>query len=435
MRHDADGYVHYDYQDSWSHVYGNGPLVLFKFPHPFYIPEEYLQPAALPDTLGEVGQAGTVASHRNLEKFSTWSASIASTYYDGDWGGFNAFTADLCGATSHAGAGFMIPAAALDTELALGLVWDSSSCSNAQFVQLEQYSDWIRSVANIPASPTLYGDLLWRCVPQAPATACGATPAGSTAVWRGANPAMTTYPGAVGFDWSIVGTGDFNNDQKKDILWRSVNGDNVIWPGATAPGYWISPVSTSWNVAGVGDFNNNGKSDILWRSINGDNAIWTDGNAPGYWIGSLGTNWYVAGVGDFNCNNKSDILWRSVYGDNVVWTDGNAPGYWLSPLNNDWTVAGVGDFDADCHADILWRSTSGDNVIWYNGTSPGQWIAFLDTGWNVVGIDDIDKNGKSDIVWRRANGDNAIWLDATSTFLLRPLDTNWQVAGVGDFMQ
>jgi hypothetical protein len=34
---------------------------------------------------------------------------------------------------------------------------------------------------------------------------------------------------AVGNDWTIDGTGDFNGDGKTDILWRNTNGTVVIW--------------------------------------------------------------------------------------------------------------------------------------------------------------------------------------------------------------
>jgi hypothetical protein len=35
--------------------------------------------------------------------------------------------------------------------------------------------------------------------------------------------------GAVGTDWSVVGTGDFNGDGKHDLLWRDSSGNTAIW--------------------------------------------------------------------------------------------------------------------------------------------------------------------------------------------------------------
>jgi len=86
-----------------------------------------------------------------------------------------------------------------------------------------------------------------------------------------------------------------------DILWRSVNGDNVIWPGGNAPGFWITALDTGWQVAGIGDFDLDGRSDILWRRADGTTAIWLDGDAGGtVWPGPLETGWQIQGVGKFD---------------------------------------------------------------------------------------------------------------------------------------
>lgn len=71
-------------------------------------------------------------------------------------------------------------------------------------------------------------------------------------------------------------------------------------PGAAqAPGFWIDPVNTGWQVAGLGDFDIDQRSDILWRSTGGDNVIWPAAHAPGFWIDPLNTDWQVAGIGVF----------------------------------------------------------------------------------------------------------------------------------------
>jgi serralysin len=283
--------------------------------------------------------------------------------------------------------------------------------------------------------PFSASDVLWRCVPQAPATACGQAVAGATAIWDNADAKQTSFPGAVDFGWQIKGVGDFDGNGVSDILWRSVNGDNAIWYDGNAPGAWIAAVDTSWNVAGIGDFDGDRRSDILWRDVNGNNVIWYGANAPGLWISAVDNSWRVAGIGDFDGNGMSDILWRSVNGDNVIWYEGNAPGLWITAVANSWQVAGIGDFDGDRRSDILWRDVNGNNVIWYAANAPGAWITALDTGWRVTGIADFDGDGLSDILWRRANGDNAIWHGGSAfwTSFLTPLDNNWQVAGAGFF--
>ena len=294
---------------------------------------------------------------------------------------------------------------------------------------------WIIARTDVVPSAVGSSGILWRCVPQAPATACGAAVAGSTAIWHDANSGWTTWPGAVDFSWQIQGAADFDGNGKADILWRNTSGSNAVWPDGVGPGFALAAVDGSWRVAGLGDVTGDGRADILWRSVNGDNVIWPSGNAPGFWLAALDNSWQVAGLGDFTGDGRADILWRSVNGDNVIWPSGNAPGFWLAALNNNWRVAGIGDFDGDRRSDILWRSVNGDNAIWPSGNAPGFGLTALDTGWQVAGIGDFDLNGRSDILWRRAVGTTAIWLDgsAARTVWPGPLDTNWQIQGVGKF--
>ena len=68
------------------------------------------------------------------------------------------------------------------------------------------------------------GDILWRCIPQAPATACGGAVAGATAIWQNGTPDWTTWPGAVDFAWHIRGVGDFDGNGASDIVWRAGDG-------------------------------------------------------------------------------------------------------------------------------------------------------------------------------------------------------------------
>jgi glucuronoarabinoxylan endo-1,4-beta-xylanase len=307
-------------------------------------------------------------------------------------------------------------------------------------------------VTYVMAPPRLTSDILWRRTD------------GSTAVWLGSIPATVSYPGAVGNEWQIQGVGDFDGNGRGDILWRSINGDNVIWDDAKAPGHWISPVGNEWRVVGIGDFTSDGKSDILWRSVNGDNAIWPGGNAPGYWISAVNDGWRVVGIGDFNKDNTSDILWRSVNGDNVIWPGGNAPGFWLGPLDGNWQVQGVGDFDGNRESDILWRcvpqapasacgnAVAGSVAIWHFSNGNYGWTSWpgaLDFNWQIQGVGDFDANRESDILWRclprtpatacgnAASGSVAIWEFSNGNYGWTTwpgaLDNSWQIQSVGRF--
>jgi subtilisin family serine protease len=102
--------------------------------------------------------------------------------------------------------------------------------------------------------------------------------------------------------WQIVGTGDFNGDEKVDILWRNyANGKNSVWymNGVAVIGgaNLCSVTDTSWQIVGTGDFNGDEKVDILWRNYaDGKNSVW-------YMDG-------VAVIGGTNLCSVTDTNWK-----------------------------------------------------------------------------------------------------------------------------
>jgi hypothetical protein len=114
-------------------------------------------------------------------------------------------------------------------------------------------------------------------------------------------------------------------------LWRSNSGQVSDWLG-TASGGWqnndanaFGAAPTSWKVIGVGDFNGDNRDDILWRNDNGQLSNWL-GQANGGFVAndvnalaSVGLNWHIAQIGDFNGDNRDDILWRSDSGGFSNW--------------------------------------------------------------------------------------------------------------------
>jgi alpha-tubulin suppressor-like RCC1 family protein len=134
---------------------------------------------------------------------------------------------------------------------------------------------------------------------------------------------------------------------------------------------------------------------------------------------------------------------------------GTRTSYWLpQPVSG---PAGVGvlklgasgtlqdDFDGDGRSDILWRnSATGENYVYpMNGTTilagEGYVRTVADTNWKIAGIGDFDGDGKSDILWRNTStGENYIYLMNGTTiagegYIRTVADQNWQVARVGDF--
>jgi hypothetical protein len=103
------------------------------------------------------------------------------------------------------------------------------------------------------------------------------------------------------------------------------------------------------------------------------------------------------------------------------------------------------DFDHDGRADIVWRNAStGQNYLYpMNGTqilgSEGYLRTVADSNWKIAGVGDFDGNGRADILWRNAaTGENYIYLmDGTSIigegYIRTVADLSWQVGGTGDF--
>ena len=114
-------------------------------------------------------------------------------------------------------------------------------------------------------------------------------------------------------------------------MWRHDNGELTEWLGTASGGFTdnganaFSSVSTDWSVAGIGDFNGDNRDDILWRHDNGHLTDWlgtanggfTDNGANAF--SSVSTDWSVAGIGDFNGDSRDDILWRHDNGHLTEW--------------------------------------------------------------------------------------------------------------------
>lgn len=191
--------------------------------------------------------------------------------------------------------------------------------------------------------------------------------------------------------WSVVGTGDFNGDSRADILWRNTNGTIVDWSmngssilSSTVVSFAGAAVDVgaSWSVAGIGDFNGDDKRDVLWRNTSGEVVIWqmnagTIAASGDVTYGGVAVNpdasWSVAGVGDFDGDGNSDILWRNNNGSLAEWQMNGSTialseritfaGIAVTP-DATWHAVEIGDFNGDGSSDILWRNDNGAMAEW-----------------------------------------------------------------------
>ncbi|MDJ0798684.1 MAG: family 16 glycosylhydrolase [Calothrix sp. MO_167.B12] len=210
-------------------------------------------------------------------------------------------------------------------------------------------------------------------------------------------------------NWKIEATGDFNNDDKTDLVWRDeTTGENAIWymDGAhLQQGVLIntSLPDSNWDIEATGDFNNDGKTDLVWRNYaTGQNAIWYMDGAnlqQGVFIDAplSDIDWKIEGTEDFNNDGKTDLVWRDyATGQNAIWYMDGAnlqQGVFIdTPLSDvNWRIEGTGDFNNNGQFDLVWRNyITGQNAIWYmNGANLEQGVfidtTVSDTNWQIVG--------------------------------------------------
>jgi hypothetical protein len=233
------------------------------------------------------------------------------------------------------------------------------------------------------------GDILWR------------DDNGMLATWEmnGSTLLAGSTVQQVNNDWKVAGTGNFNADVYNDILWRNDNGQVGLWEmkgssflaaSVIVTGTPNDQIPVNWQIAGTGDFNGDNKTDILWRSDNGDLGVWEmyGSTIAGSTVvaNPPPTSWNIVGIGDFNGDHRSDILWRN--GDELsIWNmDGGhsiARGV-LETVASNQTVVGVGDISGDGRADIMLQDASGhltaqlvNNFSVISQTN----VATVDPGW------------------------------------------------------
>jgi hypothetical protein len=116
--------------------------------------------------------------------------------------------------------------------------------------------------------------------------------------------------------------------------------------------------------------------------------------------------------------------------------------------DTNWKIVGTGDFNSDGKPDLVWHnSVTGDvRVWWMNGINRIADVAFnpsqvSDTNWKVAGVGDFNGDGKPDLVWQRdGTGEVAVWFMDGTSLISAPFfnpsqepDTYWKIVGAGDF--
>ena len=262
----------------------------------------------------------------------------------------------------------------------------------------------------------------------------------------------------VPLEWHVIGSGDFNGDNRDDLLWRHDNGQITDWLGTAAGGFSTNSaafsmfVPTDWTVVATGHFNGDGRDDLLWRHKDGQLTNWlgtaSGGFTPnGNFSEFVATNWKVIATGDFNGDGFSDILWREDGGQLTDWLGTASGGFTQNSASfsefvvNDWNVIATGDFNGDGHDDLLWREASGQLTDWL-GTATGgftqnsaNFSELVSVQWSIAAVGDYNGDGRDDLLWRQdSTGWMTNWLGtsagaftANSANFSTGADTSWQI--------
>ena len=258
---------------------------------------------------------------------------------------------------------------------------------------------------------------------------------GTIAVWNMSQDGLSGRSGlfAPSFGGGLIlrGIGDLAGDGTTDLVWQSAAGHVVLWSVKSNAVTGTTELFKTSPIYAVGDFNNDNRLDIL--TDRGD-GVWITGatderKIPPTGLGNLPVDldYKFTGVGDFNGDGRDDILFRGTGGHSGTFLLHEPTG--AQPIGpdmptqvttfgdpgQDWSVLGLADFNGDGRTDILWQHENGAGqvdarTIWIWGGGGGI-VGNPGRDWSVVGVDDYDNDGKADLLWHHnPTGWNGEWL-------------------------
>ncbi|HET6653397.1 MAG TPA: FG-GAP-like repeat-containing protein [Nocardioides sp.] len=211
----------------------------------------------------------------------------------------------------------------------------------------------------------------------------------------------------IGTGWgsfsALETVGDFSGDGALDVLAREAATGYLWMYRSTGKGGWSTRVrvGTGWNpfnaIIGPGDFDGDQRVDVLARRASTGELFLYAGNGSGGWKGSrrVGTGWNVfnrlIGAGDVNGDGRADVLARESSTGYLWLYPGNGSGGWLPRVrigtgwNGMTAISSPGDLTGDRVVDVVARDRNGD--LWlYARTASGGWRTrvLIGTGWNGI---------------------------------------------------
>ncbi|UJR18376.1 hypothetical protein I4U23_005280 [Adineta vaga] len=223
-----------------------------------------------------------------------------------------------------------------------------------------------------------------------------------------------------------VAVGDFNNDNRSDIVVANYNGSSVSvllgYGNGTFANQMMFPTGSQPYSVAVGDFNNDNRSDIVVANYNGSSVSvllgYGNGTFASQRIFPAGNGPRSIAVGDFNDDNQLDIVVANDGSMNGIFNVGLLLGYGNGTFASQITFSDgyrpysvtVGDFNNDNRLDIAMANYFSDNVgvrLGYgNGTFAGQKTFTTGAGPWSVAVGDFNNDNRSDIAVANYNGFN-----------------------------
>lgn len=216
---------------------------------------------------------------------------------------------------------------------------------------------------------------------------------------------------SVGAAYRLVGSADFNNDKRTDLLWTSPARDLVV-SLSTGSGYINETVplayASGWTVVGAADVNGNGAADVLLRNeAEGKLVVWymQGSRRVAYNTHSISSGYQFVGSGDLNRDGQQDLVWTSSKRDVLLGISNGASftsAFVGLTYNASYELAGVSDINGDGMGDLLLRSRDlGKLTVWFmNGTSRATYSTKTIGGnYRLVGKGDFNGDHRGDLAW------------------------------------
>ena len=225
--------------------------------------------------------------------------------------------------------------------------------------------------------------------------------------------------------------GDFNGDGDVDLVGR-LGVDATLWfyPGDGSGGF-ETPVQIGHGWSGFdalvspGDFDGDDRSDLIGRMTDGTLWLYRGTGAGGFGAGEqIGQGWSdftsIVGPGDFSGDGNADLIGRNTAGRLLLYRGDGSGGFYSgnTEIGHGWqgftSIVAPGDFSGDGRPDLIARTSDG-RLYLYRGNGSGGFnpgSTQIGNGWNIFDLiiapGDFSGDGRNDLIGRKPDG--TLWL-------------------------